>query len=448
MRPVLATVALVALLTGCAAPEASRTSNDALRAARDRTFGGHAAEPTPPRGTTLDDYVVYAVENSPRLRAAWERWRARSARIEGADRLPDPQLRYGYFIRSVETRVGPQRHKLGASQMFPWPGRLDAKVAVAAAAAGVDETKFEAEVLGVRRRVGLIYWKLWALQRVRAVHEDQLEVLRSLAEAARARVEVGGARLADVGQIEIRLARMEDALRQMDEAQIRLNAQLTAAIGAPAGTATPVEPATPGVAIPALDEATLSELALQHPRVQRFSATEKVALEKGRLADTARYPNFGVGVDWIETGDALKPTPDDGKDPIVAMLTVSVPLWGDDYASARKAADAEAAGQRAAREAAGDDAAAEVARAWSDLRDTQRRIELYEDTLIPQAQGVFDAVVGDYVAGRGAVASLLLAHRDLLDLQVELARARAAHADAWVRLEFAVGSRVDAGESQ
>ena len=40
--------------------------------------------------------------------------------------FPELVLTYGGFIRSVETRVGPQRHRLGAMQWFPWPTRLNA----------------------------------------------------------------------------------------------------------------------------------------------------------------------------------------------------------------------------------------------------------------------------------------------------------------------------------
>ena len=33
---------------------------------------------------------------------------------------------FGYFVRSVETRVGPQRARISLQQAFPWPTRLTA----------------------------------------------------------------------------------------------------------------------------------------------------------------------------------------------------------------------------------------------------------------------------------------------------------------------------------
>ena len=52
------------------------------------------------------------------------RWEAVEARLPAAGALPDPELTYGYFLESVETRVGPQNQKFGLSQKIPWPARL------------------------------------------------------------------------------------------------------------------------------------------------------------------------------------------------------------------------------------------------------------------------------------------------------------------------------------
>jgi outer membrane protein TolC len=80
----------------------------------------------------------------------------------------------------------------------------------------------------------------------------------------------------------------------------------------------------------------------------------------------------------------------------------------------------------------------------ADLRDAQRRIELYEKTLVPQAETTFQAVLGGYQTGRSTVAAVILAQRDLLELQIEYARARAEHARAWTALEYIVGTELSA----
>lgn len=45
-------------------------------------------------------------------------------RVPQVRALPDPRLSFGFFINEVETRVGPQRAKIGLQQTFPWIGKL------------------------------------------------------------------------------------------------------------------------------------------------------------------------------------------------------------------------------------------------------------------------------------------------------------------------------------
>ena len=71
-----------------------------------------------------------------------------------------------------------------------------------------------------------------------------------------------------------------------------------------------------------------------------------------------------------------------------------------------------------------------------------RRTALYRGTLVPQAESAYDSVLGAYTVGRGTVAQALLAQRDLLELRVELDRARADHGRAWARLEEIAGREV------
>ena len=69
--------------------------------------------------STLEDYLAYAALSNPQLKAAFMEWKAAMYKIPQAGSLPDPRFNYAYFIREVETRVGPQEQKIGFSQMFP-----------------------------------------------------------------------------------------------------------------------------------------------------------------------------------------------------------------------------------------------------------------------------------------------------------------------------------------
>ncbi|MDD3605166.1 MAG: hypothetical protein PHD86_08265, partial [Kiritimatiellae bacterium] len=72
----------------------------------------------------LRDYLAAAARNNPELEAAFNRWKAELERIPQVRALPDPRFNYAYFVEEVETRVGPQKQRLGLSQVFPWFGTL------------------------------------------------------------------------------------------------------------------------------------------------------------------------------------------------------------------------------------------------------------------------------------------------------------------------------------
>jgi outer membrane protein TolC len=163
-----------------------------------------------------------------------------------------------------------------------------------------------------------------------------------------------------------------------------------------------------------------------------------------RAEAARRAPGLMAGLDWIVVGDAPSPAPSDsGKDAVVVSAGLSLPLWGPSYRESMSAARAEGAAHRAERDARKLSASAALEAALSAVRDAQRRIELYRDTLIPQAETTFQSVLGGYQSGRSTVAAALLSQRDLLELQLELARSRARHARAWAVLEAVVGRSVD-----
>lgn len=446
----IATLIASLSITGCAATYQESTEADLAHARR-------GLDPLPGDGEpeivlveldvdgSLESYVATALRQSPSLRAAFERWRAAIHRIPQAHRLPEPTLTYGYFIQNVETRVGPQRHRVGLSMGFPWPSKLTAGADAASIAARSKQRRFEARAHFIGRRVAEVYWQLWLVQRAREVQRDQLEVLRGLSEATRARVEVSSAILADLNQVDLAVSRIEDVLSGIGERERALSAELLAAIGSPSGRSTPIDPAqAPDGGLPAESRAALVEAATSHPRVEALELMSESSLSKVRRARADRAPSFIVGLDWIETGDALDPnTSGSGTDSVIVMLGLRLPLWAYAYRGAEEEARSESEAFRAEALDESNYAEAALEGALSGIRDAHRRILLYRHTLIPQAEAAYASVVGAYQTGSSTVAATLIAQRDLLDLELGLARAQAEHAITWARLEQVAGRAIE-----
>jgi outer membrane protein TolC len=410
-----------------------------------------ASEPAPAVNLdgSIEAYVAYAYSNSPELRASFEAWRAASYGSDRVRRLPEPTLTYAAFVRSVETRVGPQQHKLGIMQWFPWPTRLTAAGKAEAYRAEAAQRRFDALALDIAAQVQHAYWELWLVDRQREVEKTQVVILEGLSQQLKFRMETGRADFGNVAQVDLGISRLRDAIAGLDETQRGASATLVETIGAPAGTATPVLPASPPVTLPTEETAALAADARSHPRVETMALHVDASKEDARAARANFAPSLGVGVDWIITGPAPDPSiADSGKDPVIVMGALKVPLWGGSYRAGVRQAEARGRMYRAREIAAMNTATADVERQLASVRDSARRVDLYRSTLVPQAETTYGSVAASFEAGRAGVAELLMAERDLLELHVARFGAEARHAAAWAELERIVGRPVPGKEEE
>ncbi len=455
-------VGLAALLVGCAST-AEHAAERSFRAA-ERPYpaqsgdqgGDQAADETGRRAGdddetalaeassgTFEDYLAFALTHNPRLRAEYERWRAEVLSISRARRLPDPMLTYAFFVRRVQTRVGPQRHRLSVRQDLPWPTQVSAGVDAAVSRAQAQGARFDARVLQVRAAVAERYWRLWGVRESQRVRARQLEVIEQLAETARARIVTGESTLAEFQQVDLMRARMADSLEGLGEEARSASAALVAIVGAPYGTDTPTSAARPDIALPGMAAEGLRELVASHPDIGAVQALIASQEAEARRATAEGLPRLSVGLDWIETGPAPMAVAGSGDDAVVVSVGATIPLQRGRYRDARDAALARAAALRGDRRALEDQAVAGLEAELATLRDTRRRVRLHRHTLIPQALTAYEAVLGAYQVGRGSVAANLLAQRDLIELEESLVSMEVAHALAWARVEALVGRAVE-----
>ena len=443
----------VVLAVGCGSQieQQSRSDLDRIHARLNQqglgTPAGQDARPevTPHALGSLRSYIASAFANSPELRASYEEWRASLEGPAQARRFPDLVLTYGGFIRAVETRVGPQRHRLGVMQWFPWPTRLNAGRDAAAFAAVSAQQRFEAFALDVAAQVARAYWKLWFIQKNQVVQQAQREVLLSLSQQVRARLESGTIGLADLVQVDLSISRISDVIAGLRESERSATAELVRVIGAESGTPTPIVPEQdpPSALLPASEVSELKDAAVAHPRVAAMGSMSEAAEERARAAKGERGPSIGLGLDWIITGDGIDPAiPKSGQDAVVGVVALKVPVSGGAYKAAQQQAKIEGAMYRSRERAARDRAVAELEQALANLRDAVRRVLLYETTLVPQAETTYSSTLDGYQSGRSSLAEVLIAEKDLLELALGLFQAHASYGVSWAELERVVGRPV------
>jgi len=401
--------------------------------------GSADAQSPSPSVPTLDEYLRYALLHNPGLEAAFKRWKAALERVPQVRSLPDPKLSYAYYIERVETRVGPQRHRVGLAQVFPWFGKLRLRGDVALAEAEAAYRRFESERLKLFFEVKDAYYELAYLARAVAITQENMDLAKYLEGVALSRYRVGAAQHADVIRAQVELGKLEDKLRTLRDLKEPIVAKLNAALNRPPATAVPWPRDIHTEHVEANDELILAWMRETNPELKGLEADIAKQRAAVDLAKKNYYPDITLGVDYIDTGSARIHTSDSGKDPVLAKVSINLPIWYAKYRASEREAKARLRAARRSVQNRGNALSAQVKLTLFKFRDAERKIDLYRDTLVPKARQSLRATETAYKGGKMNFLDLVDAQRVLLVFQLAYERALADRAQRLAELEMLVG---------
>ena len=167
---------------------------------------------------------------------------------------------------------------------------------------------------------------------------------------------------------------------------------------------------------------------------------EKYAIN---LARKDRYPDVTFGVDYVVTDDAINRTSESGKDPVVAMLSINLPIWRKKYKAAVVEAKFRFAATGEKRTNRKNQLLADLSMVNYRFRDAERKINLFRDTLIPKAKQALNVLQKSYQTGKSEFLSLIDAERLLLEFELSYERAVADRMQRLAEIELLVGKSVE-----
>jgi cobalt-zinc-cadmium efflux system outer membrane protein len=177
--------------------------------------------------------------------------------------------------------------------------------------------------------------------------------------------------------------------------------------------------------------------------LQALDFDAEVARSRIELARKKFYPDLGVGLDWIVTDEAIMPgVPDSGKDPVILMFNLNLPIWRKSYGAAELQARALSRRTMHQKQDAENSLLAQTERVLYDFEDSGRKLKLYGQVLVPKAEELVGASETAYSAGTIDFLSLIDAEQTLLKFRLERERARANQRQRLVELEMLVGAEL------
>ncbi|MBN1866886.1 TolC family protein [Candidatus Sumerlaeota bacterium] len=455
----IACIVAVLLLSACASVQERQAVERLRKLETSRRFAGDRPDAFPlpdlSQAHALKDYLTYAALNNPALEASFNLWKAALERLPQARALPDPRFTYAYYIKEVETRVGPQKQRIGIAQTFPWLGKLDATRDVALEESNVAWQQFEMARLRLRRDVKNAYFEHYYIHRAIRTAEENVQLLAYLETVSRARYATGGTAQSDVIKAQVERSRLEDRLASLrdlvDPARARFNAALGREAAEPVHVPERIE--APNLALE--DEAILARAEEENPELRILeyrTAREEAAV---RVAEWKYFPEPTLGLEYIDTHRSSMPmVEDNGKDPIIATISFNVPIWWGKYRAAVREAEARRDAARRDRADRHNTLVADLKMGLFNFRDAQRRLSLYRDTLVPMADQSLVVTRQAYETGKVPFSDLIDAQRILIEFQLSFERAvtdsfqRLADIDMWAGGDVAdIGSEA-AGETE
>jgi outer membrane protein TolC len=243
---------------------------------------------------------------------------------------------------------------------------------------------------------------------------------------------------------QVELGRLTDHLRALRELRGPLVAGLNAALNRPPEEPLPWPKPPPARPVSFQDAELLAGLGESSPELQALAAEAERRKRQVALARKGYFPDVTVGVDYIDTGDSIagRRPDDDGKDPVIATVSINLPIWRDKLRAAVQEAWHRQLAAELERQQRHSSLSAEVKLALYRFRDAERKIALYGATLLPKAREALKATQASYRSGRSGFSDLIDAQRVLLSFALSHERARADRAIALAELEMLVGRQL------
>lgn len=281
------------------------------------------------KGQMLPFWIESALKGNPEIQALELEQSRKLLAEDQASALPNTDLGVGYFLSEPETRTGPQQMKFSVKQQFPWFGSLTARKNYRQS---LSELQFQNIVIAKRRLIRSVserYYMLLALDRKQKIVVKQQQLLATYKTIILSKISVGQAtagELLELKLLQYDLESKQTKFKHQFEAEkamfyALLNQKAQVPIQLPEIWEIPVMESLP-------DSLSLS----LHPELLQYDKLYASVLQSEIVNTKDGQPKFGIGVDYIPVGVRESTTIlDNGKDILMPMIGVSVPLFNNFY---------------------------------------------------------------------------------------------------------------------
>jgi outer membrane protein TolC len=383
---------------------------------------------------SLSVYLELAAKNNPSVQQKFTEYQAALQKVPQVGSLPDPELNVGVFLSPMELVAGKQLADIRLMQMFPWFGVLkNAKDEMSLMAKAKFES-FRETKLQVFYDVQRTWNELQKVQQSILINEKNLEILHSLERLSLVKFKAasasggapsggsgfsgnsastasgssgmntmggntgtsapqasampaspmatsGGSGLADIYRIQMETGELENSIALLKNQEqtilVRFNSYLNRKPLSTVKLPEKLDADSLGYSISAISDSMFR----QSPMLGMLAYEQQSLEARKTMVTKMGYPMVGVGVNYSLIGkDPLAMAPDmNGKDMIMPMVTVTLPIYRKKYKAMREEVELMKTANKQGYQATSNSLRTEYYEAIQLYQDAKRRMKLYDN---------------------------------------------------------------------
>jgi outer membrane protein TolC len=428
-------------------------------------------------GQTLNDYLVMAAENNANVKAKYFQYQSALERVPQAGSLPDPQFGFSFFIMPMERYIGDQVGSISLMQMFPWFGTLGAAKNEMTYMAKAKFEEFQEGRSMLFYEVRANWYAMQLLEKEIAIAKENIELLKTMEQIAIAKFKSGGqssgnsgssgnmrgagsqnasssdaglggmnmqgqtssgttpsrnmpqmggaekmggsGSMVDVLRVQMEINELQNNLALLEDSKIPIIARFNQALNRdrnePVILSDTILPASMPISLKEIPDSIKNN----NPMLKMLEQEEAAYFAQGKMNQKMGLPMIGVGLQYdIFRPRAHNESMMNGRDMLMPMATVSIPLWRKKYRASVRESDFMRQSVIEQKRDISNQLMVNYEDALKDYKDASRRATLYQDqtSLANQALNI---LIAQYTTEGSNFEEVLRMQQQLLDYRLK-----------------------------
>jgi outer membrane protein TolC len=382
---------------------------------------------------SLQFYLETAAKNNPTVLQKFTEYRAALQKIPQAGGLPDPSLSLGVFLSPMELLGGNQVADIRLMQMFPWFGVLKSAKDEMSLMAKAKYEVFRDAKLQLFFEVQQSWYELYKIKEAISISQKNLDILHTLERLSLVRFKTasagivsssasagpmqpgsapgaqrssgmqqmagnsgntagtavnqspapmqgssGGSGLADLYRIQMEAGDLENNIALLKNRKNTVEARFNGFLNRPANVSVTLpdtlKPNVTGIPLQAVSDSMLTN----NPMLGMLNYEQKSLEARKQMVTRMGYPMVGLGLNYsLINKNPMSTSAMNGKDMIMPMLTVTLPIYRKKYKAMQTETDLLSNAASQGIRATANSLQTDYYEAVQNYQDAQRRMALY-----------------------------------------------------------------------